>query len=106
MKVRTRFVREGRVRFIVPALLAVVLVLPGAATSSIAQGRSAGSPDTYVTDWDAVGTQAFTCGGPDSGRGPRDLRVRGDRRVRLGDGDRGRLPALRDRRRCARGRLT
>ncbi len=60
MDVRTRFVREGRVRFIVPALLAVMLVLPGAATSSIAQGRSAGSPDTYVSDWDAVGTQAFT----------------------------------------------
>jgi hypothetical protein len=60
MKIRDRFVREGRARFIVPGLLAVMLVLPGAATSSIAQGRSAGSPDTYVTDWDAVGTQAFS----------------------------------------------
>jgi hypothetical protein len=30
---------------------------------SSAQGQSAGSPDTYVTDWDAVGTQAFTAAG-------------------------------------------
>ena len=44
-------------------------------------------------------------GGPDTRRGSRDLRVRGDRRVRLGDGDRGRLPAVRDRRRRTRGRL-
>ena len=57
MKVRTRM---RRIRLIVPALLAVVLVLPGAATSSIAQGQSSGSPDTFVTDWDVVGTQAFT----------------------------------------------
>ena len=49
-----------RIRFIAPAILAVALVLPGAATSSIAQGQLAGPPDTYVTDWDAVGTQAFT----------------------------------------------
>ncbi len=49
-----------RIRFVVPALLAVVLVLPGAATSSIAQGHSDGPPDTYVTDWDAVGVQAFS----------------------------------------------
>ena len=44
-------------------------------------------------------------GGPDAGRGTRDLRVRGDRRLRLGDGDRGRLPAVRHRRRCTRGRI-
>jgi hypothetical protein len=44
----------------VPALLAVALVLPGASVSSIARGQSTGSPDTYVTDWDVVGTQAFT----------------------------------------------
>jgi hypothetical protein len=63
MKVHTRFARGAvirRIRFIVPALLAVVLVLPGAATSSIAQGHPAGPPDTYVTDWDAVGVQAFS----------------------------------------------
>src|SRR4249920_1399884 len=49
-----------RIRFIAPALLVLVLVLPGAATSSMAQGRSAGPPDTYVTDWDAVGVAAFS----------------------------------------------
>src|SRR5207344_3562023 len=49
-----------RIRFIVPAILAVALVLPGAATSSIAQGQLAGPPDTYVTYWDTVGSQAFT----------------------------------------------
>ena len=49
-----------RIRFIVPALLAVVLVLPGGGHLEHRQGQSAGSPDTYVTDWDAVGTQAFT----------------------------------------------
>jgi hypothetical protein len=49
-----------RIRLVVPALLAVVLVVPGAATSSIARGQSAATPDTYVTDWDVVGTQAFT----------------------------------------------
>ena len=57
MKLRARM---RRIRLIVPALLAVVLVVPGAATSSIARGQSAGTPDTYVTDWDAVGVQAFT----------------------------------------------
>jgi hypothetical protein len=49
-----------RIRFIVPALLAVALVIPGAVASSMPQGQPAGPPDTYVTDWDAVGTQAFT----------------------------------------------
>ena len=34
--------------------------MPGAATSSIAKGKPAGPPDTYVTDWDAVGVQAFS----------------------------------------------
>jgi hypothetical protein len=42
------------------ALLAAVVVVPGGATSSSAQGQPVGSPDTYVTNWDAVGTQAFT----------------------------------------------
>jgi hypothetical protein len=49
-----------RIRFIASALLAAAVVLPSAAASSIAQGQTAGPPDTYVTDWDAVGTQAFT----------------------------------------------
>jgi hypothetical protein len=48
------------IRFITSALLAAAIVVPGVATSSSAQGQPAGSPDTYVTDWDAVGTQAFT----------------------------------------------
>jgi hypothetical protein len=36
------------------------LCLPGAATKSSAHGRPAGQPDTYVTDWDAVFSQAFS----------------------------------------------
>jgi hypothetical protein len=51
---------KRRIRFIASALLAIAVVLPSGVASSIAQGRLAGSPDTYVTDWDAVGTQAFT----------------------------------------------
>ena len=39
--------------------LAVALVLGGAATSS-AHPPPAGPPDTYVTSWDAIGTQAFS----------------------------------------------
>ena len=49
-----------RIRFIASALLAFAVVLPGAVTASSAQDHAAGPPDTYVTDWDAVGTQAFT----------------------------------------------
>lgn len=49
-----------RVRFIASALLAAAVVVPVGATSSGAQGQPSGSPDTYVTDWDAVGTQAFS----------------------------------------------
>ena len=48
------------IRFIATTLLFAAAVVPGAATSSSAQGQPVGSPDTYVTDWDAVGTQAFT----------------------------------------------
>jgi hypothetical protein len=44
------------------AALAAVLVLGGAATSS-AKPQSGGLPDTYVTNWDAVGSQAFTAAG-------------------------------------------
>ena len=39
------------------------VLVPGGATSSSAQGQAPGPPDTYVTDWDAVGTQAFTAAG-------------------------------------------
>jgi hypothetical protein len=52
-----------RVKFIAIALLAAaVLVLGGAATSS-ASSPPAGPPDSYVTAWDAVGTQAFSAAG-------------------------------------------
>jgi hypothetical protein len=46
-----------RIQFIASALLAAALVVPGGATSGSAQ---TGLPDTYVTDWDAVGSQAFS----------------------------------------------
>jgi hypothetical protein len=53
-----------RIRSIATALLALVLVAPGGAIANGATvGAQAGStapPDTYVTDWDVVGTQAFT----------------------------------------------
>jgi VCPO second helical-bundle domain len=51
-----------RILFIASALLAAVLVPVGAKSSS-AQGQPPGSPDTYVTSWDAVGTQAFSAAG-------------------------------------------
>jgi hypothetical protein len=41
------------------ALLALVVAVGGASGSSAKQ-QPAGPPDTYVTSWDAVGTQAFT----------------------------------------------
>jgi hypothetical protein len=49
-----------RIRFIASALLAAAVVVPGGAISSSAQ---TGLPDTYVTNWDAVGSQAFTAAG-------------------------------------------
>jgi hypothetical protein len=49
-----------RIRFIASVLLATAVVVPGGATSSSAQ---TGPPDTYVTDWDAVGSQAFSAAG-------------------------------------------
>jgi hypothetical protein len=50
------------IRFIASVMLAAAVVAAGAA-SSFATSQSAGSPDTYVTDWDAVGTRAFTAAG-------------------------------------------
>ncbi len=41
-------------------LTATAVALGGAATKSSAHGQPSGSPDTYITDWDAVGSQAFT----------------------------------------------
>jgi len=52
-----------RILFIASALLAATVVAPVGAASSSAQTQPAGSPDTYVTYWDAVGTQAFTAAG-------------------------------------------
>ena len=50
-----------RVWFIGLALLtAAVVALGGAATKSSAHGQLSGPPDTYITDWDVVGSQAFT----------------------------------------------
>jgi hypothetical protein len=50
-----------RISFVCLAVLAVAaVVLTGAATKSSAHGRPAGQPDTYVTDWDAVFSQAFS----------------------------------------------
>ena len=50
------------IRIIVLGLLAALVVLGGTTTSS-ATKKPTGPPDTYVTDWDAVGTQAFTAAG-------------------------------------------
>jgi hypothetical protein len=53
-----------KARFIVLALFAAAAVgLSVAAATSSAHGQPAGPPDTYVTDWDAVGTQAFSAAG-------------------------------------------
>jgi hypothetical protein len=50
-----------KARFIVLTLLVAAVGLSGvAATTSSAQRPSAGPPDTYVADWDAIGAQAFT----------------------------------------------
>lgn len=51
-----------RRRFIALALV-VVLVALGAASASSAKQQPAGPPDTYVTSWDATGTQAFSAAG-------------------------------------------
>src|SRR6476646_153510 len=47
-----------KARVIVLALFAAAVVLEAAPTGS-ATHQSAGPPDTYITSWDAVGTQAF-----------------------------------------------
>src|SRR4029453_1125262 len=57
-----------RVLFIASALLPAVLG-PVGATSSGAQGQAPGPPDTYVTGWDAVGTQAFSAAGLSAAEG-------------------------------------
>jgi hypothetical protein len=53
-----------RVWFSSLALMVVAaVVLAGAATKSSAHGAAAGPPDTYVTSWDAVASQAFSAAG-------------------------------------------
>jgi hypothetical protein len=50
-----------KVRFITTTLLATVAVaLGGAAVTTGAHAQPGSAPDTYVTYWDAVGSQAFT----------------------------------------------
>ena len=49
-----------RVSIIALALLATAAVLIGATTKGPHHGKPAGPPDTFVTDWDVVGSQAFT----------------------------------------------
>jgi PAP2 superfamily len=50
------------IRIIVLGLIATMVVLGGTSTSS-AHRKPAAPPDTYVTNWDAVGNQAFTAAG-------------------------------------------
>ena len=45
------------------ALVAAVVLALGGATSSSATPLAGGPPDTYVANWDAVGTQAFSAAG-------------------------------------------
>ncbi len=49
-----------RARLIALALMAVTIVVLGGAAASSAKPQPSGSPDTYVTSWDATGTQAFS----------------------------------------------
>jgi hypothetical protein len=50
-----------KARFIILALFVAAAVgLSGAVATSSAHRPPPGSPDTYVADWDAIGTQAFT----------------------------------------------
>ena len=51
-----------RIRIIVLGLVAAVVVFGGTGTGSAHQ-KPAGPPDTYVTSWDAIGTQAFSAAG-------------------------------------------
>lgn len=51
-----------RSRIIVVGLLAALVVLGGTTTSG-AHRKPAAPPDTYVTNWDAVGSQAFSAAG-------------------------------------------
>lgn len=52
-----------KARFIVLALFVAAAVVLGAAANGGAHGQPPGPPDNYVTDWDAIGTQAFSAAG-------------------------------------------
>jgi hypothetical protein len=52
-----------RRRFIALAVFAAVLLALGDASASSAKPKRSGPPDTYVTSWDAVGSQAFSAAG-------------------------------------------
>lgn len=52
-----------RVLFTCLVLPVAVAALLAGATRSSAHGQPEGPPDTYVADWDAIGTQAFTASG-------------------------------------------
>jgi hypothetical protein len=57
-------VKLSRVWFISLALLiAAAVALGGTASKSSAHNQPNGPPDTYITSWDGVGTQAFTAAG-------------------------------------------
>jgi len=59
----TRAPNTRRRRFVVLAVFAAVLLALGGASASSAQHQPSGQPDTYVTSWDAIGSQAFTAAG-------------------------------------------
>jgi hypothetical protein len=49
-----------KIRLFASVLLTSAVVVSAGGTPGGAPLASAGTPDTYVTDWDAIGTQAFT----------------------------------------------
>jgi hypothetical protein len=52
-----------RLRYIALALLAVAATQFGTAGASRASGHQAGPPDGYVSQWDGIGSEAFTASG-------------------------------------------
>jgi hypothetical protein len=50
---------KARCLFLAP-IMAAAVGLSGAAAAGSSHGHPAGPPDTYVTNWDATGSQAFT----------------------------------------------
>jgi hypothetical protein len=53
----------SRVWFSALAVLAAAVVLVSGASASSAHRHPSAMPDTYVADWDAIGTQAFSAAG-------------------------------------------